>query len=101
MSGLKLERFPDDVQKSLGSDIHHRGRFFSKRSIGCKLRFVTDAMFFNIALTAIELDTDIIIYRGDFFHSKHTLAAGKFTTLHVEIPTGFDVLEENTMIQYL
>jgi hypothetical protein len=98
MSGLKIERFPENIQKSLGSDVHHRGRFFSERSIGCELRFVTDAMFFNIGLTAIELNTDITIYRGDFFHSKHTLIAGNSTVLHIEIPTGFDAIEEDAII---
>ncbi len=90
INGLKLERFPKKVQETLGDDTHHRGRFFAERAVGCEIRFVTDADYFSIGLTAIEQDTDITIYQGDFFHSKHTLKAGVLTSLHIEKGTGFN-----------
>ena len=90
INGLKLERFPKEVQNTLGDDTHHRGRFFAERAIGCEIRFVTDAHYFSIGLTAIEQDTEITIYQGDFFHSKHTLKAGVLTSLHIEKGTGFN-----------
>ena len=99
INGLKLERFPKEIQNTLGDDTHHRGRFFSERAIGCEIRFVTDADFFSIGLTAIEQDTDIIIYQGDFFHSKHTLKAGILTSLHIEKGTGFNAAQPGIIFQ--
>jgi len=90
INGLKLERFPKKVQNTLGDNTHHRGRFFAERAIGCEIRFVTEADFFSLGLTAIEQDTDITIYQGDFFHSRHTLKAGILTSLHIEKGTGFN-----------
>lgn len=86
MEGLRLERFPENVRENLGIPENYNGRFRASRVHGCEIRFVTDALFFDLCITALEENIDILIYRGDMFHEKHTLEAGKRTVLHVEYP---------------
>lgn len=86
MSGLRLERFPEHFKRELGIVDNHNGQFRAKRAHGCEIRFVTEAQYFDIALTAVEADVDIVIYYGDMAHSKHTLKAGVCSVIHVEYP---------------
>lgn len=86
MSGLRLHRFPEKFTKQLGVEGNYNGRFRAQRPHGCELRFVTEGEFFDLALTAVEGDNDIVIYYGDRMHSKHTLRNGNTTVLHVEKP---------------
>ena len=86
MDGVRLERFPQVVTGMLGIPGNHKARFRSKRVHGCEIRFVTDAEAFDVCLTAVESDIDVMIYYGDMVHSKHILKAGVCTVLHVEYP---------------
>ncbi len=42
--------------------------------------------YFDVALTAVEQDIDVLIYKGDLLHKKEVLKAGVCTVLHVEAP---------------
>lgn len=86
MSGVRLHRFPEKIRQKLGTPENHNGRFRAERTHGCEIRFVTEANYFDIALTAVEADIDIVIYRGDMMHAKHTLKAGICTVIHAEYP---------------
>jgi len=97
MNGLKLHRFPEHFSKELGITKNHNGRFRAERPHGCEIRFVTEAEYFDIALTAMEADIDIILYYGDFMHSKHTLKAGVCTVLHVSNPEIYNTIEKNKL----
>ncbi|MGF7143466.1 hypothetical protein HNQ56_001889 [Anaerotaenia torta] len=93
MSGLRLHRFPKEFTKQLGIEGNRSGRFRAQRPHGCELRFVTGSKFFDLALTAVEGDNDIMIYYGDRMHSKHTLKAGNLTVLHVEKPEIYRIVD--------
>lgn len=86
MEGLRLERFPARFKQELGIPGNHNAQFRAKRVHGCEIRFVTEALYFEVCLTAVETDIDIVIYCGDMMHSKHTLKAGVRSVLHIEYP---------------
>ncbi len=86
MSGLRLERFPEHFKRELGISDNHNGQFRAKRAHGCEIRFVTEAKYFDIGLTAVEADVDIVVYYGDMMHSGYTLKAGVCSVIHVEYP---------------
>lgn len=93
MAGLRLERFPQELGRALGIPGNHKARFRSKRVHGCEVRFVTEAKAFDVCLTAVESDIDVVIYRGDLLHEKRTLKAGVCTVLHVEYPEMYGQVE--------
>jgi hypothetical protein len=97
MTGLQLHRFPEQFSRQLGMKENHNGRFRAERPHGCELRFVTEAGYYDIALTAVESDIDILIYYGDIFHSKHTLKAGVCTLLHIIKPEIYGIVEEEQL----
>lgn len=89
MPGYRLQRFPKYVRNNLGYKEQERGRFYSQCSTGCEIRFVTDAKFFRIALSAVEGEGTVLVYRGNFLHSYHHLKAGTITTLNLQAPPAF------------
>ena len=93
MSGLRLERFPQHFKRELGIPDNHNGQFRAKRVHGCEIRFVTEAKYFDVGLTAVEADVDIVIYYGDMMHSKHTLKAGVCSVIHVEYPEIYKLVD--------
>jgi lysophospholipase L1-like esterase len=99
MSGLRLHRFPQEFTKQLGIAGNYNGRFRAQRPHGCELRFVTEAEIFDLTLTAVEGDNDIIIYYGDRMHSKHTLKAGNVTVLHVEYPEIYRIVDTSQLLK--
>lgn len=96
-SGFALQRFPENVRNRLGHREHERGRFYSMVSTCCEIRFVTDAPFFRLSLSASEADTKVLIYRGSFVHSIHRVPAGAVTTLHIETPPHMAAVD-NTLL---
>jgi lysophospholipase L1-like esterase len=100
MPGLRLQRFPKEVRDKLGHLEHERGRFYSKVSVGCEIRFVTAAKFFRISLSSLEADSRIFIYKGNFLHSSHVLKAGVINTLHIEEPAKWNDVEQHSLNGY-
>ncbi len=86
MVGLRMDRFPYEFSRTMGESFNHNARFRGQRVHGCEIRFVTEASYFEIGLTAAEGPIDIVIYRGDRVHEKHTLQPGVCSVLHVENP---------------
>lgn len=84
LGGLRLERFPERFRRELGIEANKNGRFRAERVHGCEIRFVTEAPYFDVALSAAESDIDVCLYCGDMAHGKYTLEAGKVTVLHIE-----------------
>lgn len=97
MDGKKLCRFPKEVSARLGTTRNYNGRFRANHPHGCELRFVTGAPYFEITLTAMEQDTEVLIYRGDLFHQRHMLRAGVRTLLHVDYPAIYGSVEEEKL----
>lgn len=99
MSGLRLERFPDQFRNELGIKENQNGRFRASRSHGCELRFVTESDYFDLALTAVEADIDIVVYFGDRFHSKHTLVSGQCSVVHIMKPEIYDTVNTKELLK--
>jgi len=96
-AGLLLQRFPESVRYSLGHGDHERGRFYAERSVGCEIRFVTDAPFFRITLSTVDNEGMVFIYKGSFLHAGYRLQPGLTTTLHVETPPKFDLVQPEVL----
>ena len=97
MPGLKLCRFPEVFSKQLGTVQNRNGRFRAERPHGCEIRFVTEAVYFDLALTAVEHDIEVCIYCGDYLHRKEILKAGVCTVLHVESSPVLSLVEPEQM----
>ncbi|MCS7460654.1 GDSL-type esterase/lipase family protein [Paenibacillus doosanensis] len=89
LPGLRLHRFPKRVRHALSEN----GRTKAVQSNGCELRFVTDAKHVRITLSSLETNGRVLVFRGDFFHSAHTLQAGVIQTISLEIPERFAEVE--------
>lgn len=97
LPGLRIERFPESMRHELGIYGNWNARFRVSRAHGCEIRFVTEAPYFDVTLMAVEHDVDIIVYRGDMMHEKHTLRAGALTVLHVEHPPVYRQVDEDRL----
>ncbi|MNI07145.1 GDSL-like Lipase/Acylhydrolase [compost metagenome] len=83
--GLRLHRYPREVRDRLST----RGSYISTQSSGCEIRFVTDAEAVRLTISSLEEDGDLIVFKGDYFHSNHRLQAGVKHTLLLEEPERF------------
>jgi hypothetical protein len=99
MHGRRLQRFPKEVRESFGAGSYQRGRFIAQASTGCEIRFVTEAEFIRITLSATVEDGDVIVYNGDYFHSLHRLKTGVIQTLHLDKPDRFDAVRSDVLNQ--
>lgn len=81
--GVRIERFPQEFSRKLGKDENHRGRSRAEKSQSTELRFVTQARYFDLALTALNEDVELTVYCGDMVHQRVMLKAGVFTVLHI------------------
>lgn len=97
MKGKKLCRFPRDLSRNLGVEENRNARFRADRVHGCELRFVTESRYFDVALTAVEQDIDILIYKGDLLHKKEVLKAGVCTVLHVEDSPVYEIVHQEML----
>lgn len=93
LAGLRLQRFPAELRDRLGFKSHTRGRFYAHRAAGCEIRFVTAGPFVRVTLSAMETDTTVMVYKGDFAHSRHVLPAGVVTSLFLEEPAWFSQVD--------
>lgn len=84
-SGLHLQRFPEHVRNSLAE----KGRTKAVQSSGCELRFVAGSQHVRVTVGSNDSNGLVMVFKGDFFHSMHSLQAGMATTLHLEEPERF------------
>lgn len=97
LAGVRLQRFPAALRNGLGFKDHSRGRFYAHRAAGCELRFVSSGPFVRLALSAVEADTSVIVYKGDHAHSRHVLPAGVVTSLFLENPPWFSQVDRTML----
>ena len=90
---LMIHRLPQALRDGLGIPGHQRGRFYAHRLTGVELRFVVESPFVAVTLMALEADTHVVVFRGDFAHARHELKAGVATTLFLEDPAPFALVE--------
>jgi len=84
-AGVRLQRFPKHVRLGMGKENDVRGRFISTKSVGCEIRFVTDAKAFRLYLSMADSEGEVTIYRGNFVHSVHRVPHGAVGTIHILI----------------
>lgn len=100
--GLKLLRYPGDISNNLDTqpDANERGAYVAQQASGIEIRFVTAAKTVQIALSAADREQDIVVMKGDFVHSKHTIKAGIITNLILEDRGIFKELYDKTRSDY-
>jgi lysophospholipase L1-like esterase len=80
--GTHLLRIPEKVAHQLGDG----GRRMAMESIGSEIRFVTSAPICHVTVGAFPGDSEVIVYRGPFQHSKVLVPAGQQKVLHLDTP---------------
>jgi lysophospholipase L1-like esterase len=93
MPGLRLHRFPANVRCALSE----KGKTKAIESNGCEIRFVTDAVNVQISLSSLGTNGKVLVFRGDFFHSSHTLQAGVIETISLEVPERFAEVSQDKL----
>ncbi len=99
-SGITMYRFPKSVCNSMGGlDQNYRGRFVSRTTAGCEIRFVTDGDLLRIALTSADRDGYVQIYRGDFrYYTDYTysypIRAGQVTYIELSQNPFFERMDD-------
>jgi lysophospholipase L1-like esterase len=88
INGVILRRIPRRVREEL----NERGKIVSSESSGCELRFVTPAPRFTVSLFS-QTNGQVIVYKGDYLHSKHHLSAGQVKTLDLSQPERFSSVQ--------
>ncbi len=87
--GLRMYRFPKKVCNIMGGiGGTYNGRFVSKTTTGCEIRFVMDGDRALISLTSMDQDGYVQIYRGDFryyegYTYSYPIKKGQVT--HIEL----------------
>lgn len=100
LPGLILRRLPSEVRNKLGVKEHEKGRVVSQTSTGCEIRFVTSSKYIRIYLSSLGGDGEVLVFKGNFFHSKHILKDGIITTLNLEEPERFNEIKPDKLKGY-
>lgn len=73
---VRLHRFPKEVRQSLGRKDEAWGRYMSKLTTGCEIRYVTESFRVCVSLSAIDEDGEVLVYCGDYLHKRVRLQKG-------------------------
>ena len=90
-SGVKLHRFPIEVEKNINLWARERSRW----SCGCELRFVTDGDMVEITLTSNGYAGDVQIFYGDYPLEYHNFNADERKTIILSRPKGLKDVTDN------
>lgn len=85
-------RYPKKVCDSFGKDSNKFGRYVSRMTTGCELRFYLNDRV-AVKLSAIEADGKVVVYFGDFRHSIVEIKKGIETDILLTLPTQLSILE--------
>lgn len=96
-SYLRMYRFPKAVCNSMGMGVSSYGKYISRLTTGCEIRFVTDADLVSVSLSAFDNDGYVLVYNGDLLHSKNFLKKGKISTLNLNKPPMFATVDEKVL----
>lgn len=98
--GLRLYRFPKPLCDSMGCEAAHStyGRYVSQTTTGCEIRFVTEGDRALIALSSLDQDGYVEVYRGDFrYYTGYTylypIKKGQTTTIELIKSPAFEALD--------
>jgi lysophospholipase L1-like esterase len=91
--GWLLPRFPRAAYDTFGSP----GFLTAQESTGVELRFVTKARHLRVFVTALERDTEVAVFKGDFQHLTQKIPVGVTHCLHLTPPDLFDRLQPGSL----
>jgi len=94
--GLQLLRFPSAVSQRLDD----RGRWVANDAVGCEIRFVTPAKMIWVTLGVLPADADVVVFRGSFYHSRHTITTGVARTIVLEATGPFESMKAEVQTGY-
>lgn len=96
-SHLRMYRFPKNICNNMGMGVSNFGKYVSRLTTGCEIRFVTDADLITISLSAYDNNGDVLVYIGDLLHSKHSLKRGEISTLNLNRPPIIDLVDNKIL----
>jgi hypothetical protein len=82
-------RFPKDICDCMGKGDQTFGRYVSKMTTGCELRFIMNSRV-AIKLSAFESDGNVVVFFGDFFSSVVKLQKGVETVIMLNLPANIE-----------
>lgn len=94
--GLQLFRIPEKIVHQLGEN----GRRVGLESIGCEVRFTTTAPICRVMVSALAGESEVIVYRGPFQHSRHVLPPHTVKNLDLEAPGRVASVRPDVLKQY-
>lgn len=100
ISGVRLQRYPEEVRHELGYGDLMKGRIVSQNSNGCEIRFVTETKHIRLYLSSIDTEAEVIVYNGTFFHSIHSFKAGSVKAIDLEVNERFDEIKPELLQGY-
>lgn len=92
-NGVKIYRYPLEVREHLDG----YGKREAESCRGCEIRFVTKSENIEVKVVAEEEDGDILVFKGDYFHSIHRVKAGEASIIKLEEPERFSWVSENVL----
>jgi lysophospholipase L1-like esterase len=90
--GVKIYRYPLEVREYLEG----AGKREAESCRGCELRFVTDAEEIQLYVTPEE-DGDILVFKGNYFHSRHMVNSEKQSIIELKEPERFSWVKEDIL----
>jgi lysophospholipase L1-like esterase len=92
-NGLLLARYSRAAYGAFDSP----GFLFAQESTGVEIRFVTPALHLRVFVSALDQDTEVAVFRGDFQHSLHPVKQGEMRCIQVAPPAHFSTVPVETL----
>jgi lysophospholipase L1-like esterase len=89
------------VPESVRNRLNNRARFVAKDSVGCEVRFVTDATNIDINLSCNKPEFsdkgEIRIFKGNFQYQAHEIEPGKVHNIRLSPPEMFNIASKEAI----
>lgn len=92
-NGLLLPRYPRETYNALSSP----GFLFAQDSTAVEIRFVTSALHLRVFVSALDQDTEVAVFKGDFQHSLHAVKQGGPHCIQLSPPAHFSTIPVETL----
>lgn len=83
-NGVRLQRLPKHIRDSMGTKGYEKGRQVSQHSTGCEIRFIVESNTVTLFLSTVEAEGEVLVYKGDYFHSRLNIMPGVITPVRLE-----------------
>lgn len=91
--GWFLPRYPRNAYETFGSP----GFLTAQESSGVELRFVTEARHLRVFLSPVDRVTEVVIFKGDFQQTVHTLSPGVVHCLQLTPPDHLSTIQPSAL----